>query len=38
MIKIPILEIDEEYDDILRDIKEECENFGKVVKVVIPRP
>lgn len=29
---------DEEYEDILLDIREECEKFGAVVDVKIPRP
>jgi len=28
---------DEEYDDIVADITEECEQFGKVIGVVVPR-
>jgi len=38
MIKIAELEIDEEYSDILEDIKAECEKYGKVIAIVIPRP
>lgn len=30
--------IDEEYNDILDDIKEECSKFGTVKNVIIPRP
>lgn len=30
--------IDEEYNDILEDIKEECSKFGTVKNVIIPRP
>jgi len=30
--------IDEEYDDILEDISMECNKFGKVLSVVLPRP
>lgn len=32
------LEDEEEYTDILDDIKSECERFGKVLSLVIPRP
>lgn len=38
MIKIGELKIDEEYKEILEDIQTECAKFGKVMKVVIPRP
>ena len=30
--------IDEEYNDILEDIKDECSKFGTIKTVVIPRP
>jgi len=29
---------DEEYEDIVADIKEECEKYGRVRSVFIPRP
>lgn len=29
---------DEEYQDIMEDIKDECSNFGKVLSIKIPRP
>lgn len=29
---------DEEYEEIFTDIREECENFGKVLEVKIPKP
>ncbi|KAH8947957.1 hypothetical protein BDL97_11G072100 [Sphagnum fallax] len=32
------LKDDEEYDDILEDMREECGKFGNLVEVVIPRP
>jgi hypothetical protein len=32
------LTIDEEYQDIVDDIKDECEKYGKVNIVIIPRP
>jgi len=32
------LTIDEEYNDIVEDIKEECEKYGKIQSVIIPRP
>ena len=32
------LEIQEEYEEILEDIKKECEKEGKVIQIVIPRP
>jgi splicing factor U2AF 65 kDa subunit len=28
----------DEYDDILQDVKEECDRFGKVLDLQIPRP
>ena len=30
--------IDEEYNDILEDIRDECSKFGTIKIVVIPRP
>lgn len=32
------LEDEEEYADIVDDIKSECERFGRVISIVIPRP
>jgi splicing factor U2AF subunit len=32
------LEDDEEYEDIMEDIKEECNKYGYVVSIEIPRP
>ena len=32
------LKDDEEYEDICEDIKEECEKYGRVVSIEIPRP
>jgi len=32
------LEIDEEYNDLLADVKEECEKYGKVLSLKAPRP
>lgn len=32
------LEDEEEYADIVDDIKSECERFGRVVSIVLPRP
>lgn len=29
---------DEEYEDILEDVKSECRKFGTIVDIVIPRP
>lgn len=38
MVLAEELENDEEYQDILLDVKEECEAYGKVISVDIPRP
>ena len=38
MVTIEELKSDEDYEDIMLDNKEECEKFGKVIKVTIPRP
>ncbi|TMW55104.1 hypothetical protein Poli38472_013866 [Pythium oligandrum] len=38
MVTADELEDDEEYNDILDDIKTECERFGPVLSLVIPRP
>lgn len=32
------LEIDEEYSEILEDVKEECAKYGEVLSIKIPRP
>ena len=32
------LEDDEEYDEILEDVKEECNKYGQVKSIEIPRP
>ena len=32
------LEDDEEYDDICEDIKTECQKFGTVLSMEVPRP
>jgi hypothetical protein len=32
------LTIDEEFEEIEEDVKMECEKFGKVIKIVMPRP
>lgn len=32
------LEDDDQYQDIVQDIQDECERFGKVTEVIIPRP
>jgi len=38
MVKESELNDDEEFKDIVSDVKEECSKFGAVEKVVIPRP
>lgn len=38
MVTIDELRSEEEYQDILLDTKEECEKFGTVVTIKIPRP
>jgi len=38
MITPEVLKDDEEFEDIKLDIEEECERFGKVRSLVIPRP
>jgi len=38
MVKESELKDDEEFKDILADVKEECEKHGKVDQVVVPRP
>lgn len=32
------MEIDEEYNELVEDTKEECARFGKVLSIKIPRP
>lgn len=32
------LEVDEEYEELVEDIKEECSKFGTILSVKIPRP
>jgi splicing factor U2AF subunit len=38
MVQIHELEIDEEYNEILEDVKEECDKYGTVISLKIPRP
>lgn len=38
MVEPEELDDDEEFSDILIDVREECEKYGKIVRVVIPRP
>jgi len=38
MVQVEELEIDEEYEEIQEDVKEECEKSGKVLSMKIPRP
>lgn len=38
MVNISELGIDEEYDEIVEDVKEECSKFGTVKSIKIPRP
>jgi splicing factor U2AF subunit len=38
MVTLDELNNEEEFTDIVLDIREECEKFGKVEQVVIPRP
>lgn len=38
MVKITDLEIDEDYEDMLEDVMEECKKYGRVISIVIPRP
>lgn len=30
--------IDEEFDDIFRDVKEECSKFGEVIDLIFNKP
>ena len=32
------MEIDEEYTEILDDVREECSKYGEVLTIKIPRP
>ena len=38
MVTVDDLKDDEEYEDILEDIKEECGKYGQVKSIEIPRP
>jgi len=38
MVLPDVLKDEEEYKDIVEDIREECERFGKVKDIVVPRP
>jgi len=38
MVTVDELREDDEYDDILEDIKEECSKYGMVKSIEIPRP
>jgi hypothetical protein len=38
MVTVDELQSDDDYQDIMLDTKEECEKFGKVVTIKIPRP
>jgi len=38
MVTMKELEDDEEYDEIYDDVWEECQNYGKVNSIKIPRP
>ena len=38
MVTVEELAEDEEYEDIVADIKEECEKYGEVRSIEIPRP
>jgi len=37
MVNLKELEDDDEYDDLMEDVREECKIYGKVVDVKIPR-
>jgi splicing factor U2AF subunit len=37
MVNIKDLEDEDEYDDLICDVREECKDFGKVLEVKIPR-
>ncbi len=38
IVQIHELEIDEEYQEIKEDVKEQCSIHGRVIQVKIPRP
>lgn len=38
IVSIEELAIDEEYEEILEDVREMAKRFGEVVNIVIPRP
>jgi splicing factor U2AF subunit len=38
MLEVDELRDDEEFADILEDMREECGKFGEVAEIVIPRP
>ena len=38
MVTMKELEDDEEFDEIYDDVWEECQNYGKVISIKIPRP
>jgi len=38
MVNLKDLEDEDEYDDLMEDVREECKIYGKVVDVRIPRP
>jgi splicing factor U2AF subunit len=38
MVTADVLENDQEYDDVLADIHEECNKYGTVLRVIVPRP
>lgn len=37
MVNLKDLEDEDEYDDLICDVREECKDFGKVLEVKIPR-
>ncbi|KAJ1888569.1 hypothetical protein LPJ66_008507 [Kickxella alabastrina] len=37
MVTVNELDNDEEYEDILEDVRDECRNFGSILDLVIPR-
>ena len=37
MVNLKDLEDDDEYDDLIEDVREECKIYGKIVEVKIPR-
>ena len=38
MVSIKELKDDEEYEELLEDVKDECSKYGQVKSVVAPRP